>query len=220
LTVSCYLIRHGDTLMLWDTGLPAALKGKPLDPKLDEDGTVRSTVVEQLAELGVKPSDISIVGVSHYHYDHVGQAADFPNATLMIGKADMDAVKSGAPGSSDKPLAPWITGGGKISPVNGDKDVFGDGSVVMLDLPGHTPGHHGLLIRLSASGNIMLSGDLAHFQENYDHDGVPPFNTSRAESLASLARFKELAHNLHARVIIEHEPGDIAKLPAFPKAAD
>jgi N-acyl homoserine lactone hydrolase len=220
LTASCYLIKHGDTYMIWDTGLPAALKGAPTDSKAPMSPTLTATIPEQLAKLGISPSQVSIVGISHYHFDHVGQAADFPAATLMIGKADIDALKAGAPGTDAKPLANWITGGGKLDAVSGDKDVFGDDSVTMIDLPGHTPGHHALLVKLAGRGNILLSGDVAHFHENYDSDGVPPFNTDRAQSLASLARIKALARNLKATVIIQHDARDIARLPAFPAAAE
>ena len=220
LTSSCYLIKHGDAYMLWDTGLPAAMKGKPIDPKAPMDATVTATIVEQLAAVGVKPEQISMIGVSHYHFDHVGQAAAFPGATLLIGKGDFDALKAGAPGTSKLPLAPWIDGTAKSDPVSGDKDVFGDGSVTMLDLPGHTPGHHGLLVHLAGKGNVLLTGDVAHFQENYDSDGVPGFNTNRADSIAAIERFKGLARNLKATVIIQHDPRDIAKLPAFPNWAE
>ena len=101
----------------------------------------------------------------------------------------------------------------------GDKDVFGDQSVVVLNTPGHTPGHHSLLVKLKDKGYVMITGDLAHFQENYDSNGVPTFNVSRADTLASLDRFKKLAANLHATVIIQHDARDIEKLPAFPAAA-
>jgi glyoxylase-like metal-dependent hydrolase (beta-lactamase superfamily II) len=90
----------------------------------------------------------------------------------------------------------------------------------MLDMPGHTPGHHSLLVKLKNKGNVLLSGDLAHFKENYDGDGVPTFNTNRADTLASLDRFKDMARNLKATVIIQHDARDIGKLPAFPAAAN
>lgn len=122
----------------------------------------------------------------------MGQVASFPQSTLLIGKGDWDALTVGQPNAMANPatFTHWISGGGKIEPVVGDKDVFGDGSVVMLNMPGHTPGHHSLLVKLKTMGNVMISGDLAHFRENYESNGVPPFNTSRAESLASLDRFK------------------------------
>jgi glyoxylase-like metal-dependent hydrolase (beta-lactamase superfamily II) len=91
------------------------------------------------------------------------------------------------------PFAHWISGVGKVETLPNDKDVFGDGSVIILNTPGHTPGHHGLLVKLKEKGNVLITGDLVHFHENYDTNGVPWFNTSRAESLASIDRFKKLA---------------------------
>ena len=86
-------------------------------------------------------------------------------------------------------------------------------------MPGHTPGHHSLLVRLKEMGNVLITGDLAHFHENYEANGVPTFNTDRAASLASIDRFKKIATNLKATVIIQHDARDIGKLPAFPAAA-
>ena len=167
------------------------------------------------------PRQITFVAISHYHGDHVGQVASFPEATLLIGKGDWDALNAPKPNPGVNPenFAHWISGGGKVEPVIGDKDVFGDGSVIMLNTPGHTPGHHSLLVKLGVMGNVLITGDLAHFRENYDSNGVPTFNTSRAETLASLDRFKQLAANLRATVIIQHDARDIDKLPAFPASA-
>ena len=213
---SCYLIRHGDQYLLWDSGMPAALVGHPdVNPVMTV--TLRSRIVDQLSRIGVRPDQVSWIGISHYHGDHTGQARDFAKARLLMGAADLAAVRArSAEGQAD--LAPWLTGGAPLTEVQGDLDVFQDGSVVMLNLPGHTPGHHALLVRL-ASGPVMLSGDTYHFAEQVAHRGVPPFNTNRADSLASMDRFDRLARNLHARIIIQHEPADVAKLPAFPEAA-
>lgn len=220
LASSCYLIRHGDDLMLWDAGLPAALKGAPNDPGQPMSPTVRRTIAEQLAQLGIRPDQIGRVGISHYHFDHIGQAGDFPAATLLIGKADAEALRSGRQTEGAASLARWLTGGGTLEAVSGDKDVFGDGSVVMIDTPGHTPGHHALLVRLKGRGPVLLTGDVAHFHANYDSNGVPGFNSDRADSLASLDRFKRMAANLKATVIIQHDAADIGKLPAFPASAE
>jgi N-acyl homoserine lactone hydrolase len=219
LTASCYLIQHNDTYMLWDTGLPESVLGSPIKGSGPMEATLSRTIKDQLAELKVSPELISIVGISHYHFDHTGQAAAFPQAKLLLGKGDVEVLRK--PGNdSAKPLEHWLSGGGALEEVMGDKDVFGDGSVVMLDLPGHTPGHHGLLVKLTKTGNVLLSGDVAHFRENYESDGVPSFNDDRTKSLASLDRFKKIAKNLKAVTIIQHEPEDIAKLPQFPKFAD
>jgi len=211
LVFSCYLIRHGDDYMVWDTG--HSLSAGPVAPK--------RSLVDQLAQLQLKPEQIRYVGISHYHPDHTGQVGSFPQATLLIGKGDWDVLTSPKPGTANPaPFAHWIDGGGKVEPVPLDKDVFGDGTVVMLATPGHTPGHHSVLVRLRRMGTVLLTGDLAHFRENYEADGVPPFNTGRAESLASLDRFKKIAANTKATVIIQHDARDVAKLPAFPAAAD
>jgi N-acyl homoserine lactone hydrolase len=215
LTFSCYLVKHGNDYLVWDTGNPTASGSAPAPT------APKSSLVEQLAQLHVLPEQITFVAISHYHGDHTGQVASFPAATLLIGKADWDALNDAKPNAAINPanFAHWISGGGKVEPVSGDRDVFGDGSVIMLNTPGHTPGHHSLLVKLKEKGNVLITGDLAHFHENYDINGVPTFNTSRADTLASLDRFKQLAANLHATVIIQHDARDIDKLPAFPAAA-
>ena len=208
---SCYLVKHGDQYLLWDTG--HSMTAPNVAPKV--------SVVDQLAQLGVKPEQIQYVGISHYHADHTGQVASFPQSMLLIGKGDWDAITSPKPaaGVNAPPFAHWIGGAGKVEPLPTDKDVFGDGTVLILNTPGHTPGHHGLLVKLKEKGNVLITGDLVHFRENYDGNGVPWFNTSRADSLASIDRFKKLAANFKATVIIQHDARDVGKLPAFPAAA-
>ena len=215
LTFSCYLVKHGNDYLVWDTGNPAATGTSPAPT------APKNSLVEQLAQLHLNPAQITFVGISHYHGDHVGQVASFPEATLLIGKGDWEVLNDPKPNPAVNVanFAHWISGGGKVEPLAGDKDVFGDGSVIMLNTPGHTPGHHSLLVKLKDKGNVLITGDLAHFHENFDSNGVPTFNTSRAETLASLDRFKQLAKNLNATVIIQHDARDIEKLPVFPASA-
>jgi N-acyl homoserine lactone hydrolase len=218
-TAGCYLIKHGDTYMLWDTGLSEADLGLPLQGPGSTGESLTVSLRDQLASLGVTPQQIDIVGISHYHFDHTGQAKHFPQARLLLGEGDVKVLRT--PGSARaKPLAHWIGGAGKLEEVTGDKDIFGDQTVVMLDLPGHTPGHHGLLVKLAKTGYVLLSGDVAHFRENYVGNGVPSFNVDRASSLASLDRFREIAKNLRAAVVIQHEEHDVGKLPKFPAFAE
>lgn len=220
LTYSCYLIRHGDRYLLWDTG--NAMDDAPDAPKV--------SLPDLIQRMQVSIDAIEFVGVSHHHLDHTGQLASFPKATLLTGRGDWDLMRADQPppGMSAEDFAtrrgrfaPWISGGGKVEPLSRDrKDVFGDGTVVMISLPGHTPGHHGLLVKLETMGYVLLTGDVSHFRENHDSDGVPVWNADRADSLASLDRFKKIARNLDATVIIQHDPRDIAKLPAYPAFAE
>ena len=208
---SCYLIKHGDDYMLWDTG--HAMTAPNVAPKV--------SLVDQLAQLKLTPDQIKFVGISHYHADHTGQVASFPKATVLIGKGDWDAISAPAPaqGVNAGPFAAWIKGEGKVEPLLNDKDVFGDGSVIVLNTPGHTPGHHSVLVKLAQTGSVLISGDAVHFRENYDTNGVPWFNFDRAQSLASIDRMKKIAANAKATVIIQHDARDVDKLPAFPGAA-
>jgi glyoxylase-like metal-dependent hydrolase (beta-lactamase superfamily II) len=217
---SCYLIRHGARYMLWDTGLSDELVGKGLE-NAAQALRVRRSIIDQLREIGVRPEQVELIGISHWHFDHTGQAGRFPKAKLLIGRGDLDHLRNRGPGVNDAAVAAlshWLTGGGQVEGVAADHDVFGDGRVLMLKMPGHTPGHNALLVRL-ASGPVLLTGDLYHFTEQVANRGVPPFNHDRADTLASMDRFDRMARNLGAKVIIQHEPADIAKLPAFPQAA-
>jgi N-acyl homoserine lactone hydrolase len=216
---SCYLIRHGDRYMLWDTGLTDALIGRDFS-NAAQTLRLRRGLVDQLGQIQVRPEQIELIGISHWHFDHTGQARHFPQARLLMGRGDVELLRRTPPVDEDsvRALAPWLTGTSPLEPLDGDRDVFGDGRVVMLDMPGHTPGHYSLLVRL-ASGPVLLSGDLYHFTEQVENRGVPPFNHDRADTLASMDRYDRIARNLGARTIIQHEPADIAKLPAFPQAA-
>jgi N-acyl homoserine lactone hydrolase len=213
LVFSCYLIKHGDDYMVWDTGQP--LTAGAVAPK--------TSLVDLLAQLKVKPEQVKFVGISHYHGDHIGQVDQLPKSTLLIGKGDWDVLTAPAPtpGANAAPFANWISGAGKgkVDAIALDKDVFGDGSVIMLYTPGHTPGHHALLVKLKETGNVLLSGDLVHFRENYETSGVPSFNTDHAQTVASIDRFKKLAANLKANVIIQHDARDVGKLPVMPASA-
>lgn len=212
ITDSCYLIRHGDQAMIWDTGFSSKLKGQSQDMG-DLVARMDRTIVEQLADAGLKPEDIDIVGISHLHPDHTGQAVEFPAARLLIGKGDFDGTKG-----KDDPFGPWRGEGKNITLATADVDVFGDGSVTALHLPGHTPDHLALMVRLPG-GPVLLSGDLYHSLDARAKRGIPPFNTDRAQTLASMDRFEKLAKDTGAKVVIQHEPRDNAKLPGVKKAA-
>lgn len=217
LVASCYLIQHGSDYLLWDTGLSGSLVGHPLT----EDGETASldaTIVTQLARAGIRPEQIRMIGISHRHFDHVGQARDFPGATLLIGKPDYEQLTRSKDEGARSGVMPWLTGGAKVDAVEGDRDLFGDGSVTMLFLPGHTPGHHALLVRLGGGRIILLSGDQFHAQASMDRNLVPRFNADRAQTLQSSVRFREIAAREHATVVIQHEPADTGKVPALTKA--
>ena len=211
----CYLIAHGNRYLLWDAGVSArALDNAHPTIKLDR------TITDQLAQIGLKPEQVEFVGISHYHGDHTGQATQFAKAKLLIGAGDFAALKQLPPpgGAAPPHFQPWIDGKAPVEALREDYDVFGDGRVVVLMTPGHTPGHSALLVKL-ATGPLILAGDLWFSHSDALRGTMPDFNSSRAETAASRERLSRMAEKLDALIILQHEPADDAKLPPFPQSA-
>lgn len=220
LTDSCYLIRHDGEYLLWDTGLPLSAMESADNTDAPATPILETPLTDQLARINVTPDQISLLAISHNHFDHLGQAAEFPAAKLLIGAKDWAALQSATPLSGVDPslVQPWLDGQ-DVLPITGDHDIFGDGSVVMLAMPGHTDGQTALLVNLAETGPVLLSADVAHFRLQLTNDEVPPINLNRAESLASMDRLRDMAETLNAPVVVAHDPDDITKLPVFPASA-
>jgi N-acyl homoserine lactone hydrolase len=89
--------------------------------------------------------------------------------------------------------------------LEGDHDVFGDGSVVLLATPGHTPGHQSLLIKLPKTGALLLSGDAVHFKDNWEIRRVPDINFDKEQTAASLQRMADILAKEKAQLWINHD---------------
>ena len=212
----CYLIGNGNRYLLWDTGVSRRALGNAHPViKLDR------TITDQLGQIGIRPEQIEFIGISHYHGDHTGQATQFPKAKLLIGEGDLAALKSPTPpgGSAPTHIQPWIDGTAPVVALKEDHDVFGDERVIILKTHGHTPGHSALLVKL-ATAPVILAGDLWFSHSDALRGTMPDFNTSRAETLASREHIARMAEKLDATIILQHEPADIPKLPAFPQSAE
>jgi glyoxylase-like metal-dependent hydrolase (beta-lactamase superfamily II) len=223
---TCWLIKHGSEWLLWDTGVPESALNDPRGwstlPKLIVYHLDR-TLTDQFAEIGLKPSDIGRVAISHTHGDHIGNMGLFPNSTILMQEAEYNWINS-RDGPNDNvnqlmALARKLLGTPKnLQLIDGDTDVFGDGSVTLVSTPGHTPGSQSLLVHLKNSGFIILSGDVVHSQENFEKNRVPSLNTNKADSIASMEKVREMIAMYKATLFINHDKKQtdtLKLLPAF-----
>jgi glyoxylase-like metal-dependent hydrolase (beta-lactamase superfamily II) len=214
-TDTCYLINHPKGHLLWDLGLPTALIGQPPFTQQVFTVSVERSITDQLADLGIVPSELDYVSISHNHFDHIGQVDQVQGATWLVNQKEYDAMfppDGSAPGDPSLAANYALFQPMERQIIPEEYDVFGDGSVVIFETPGHTPGHASLQLMMPESGPILLTGDLYHRSESRTLSRVPRFNYSEEETRASMAAFEERANRLGARVIIQHEPADIAPL--------
>ncbi len=223
-TNTCWLVRHPQGDFLWDLGLPGILAGQ----RPQENGiftvSMDESLTAQLRSRGLSPADIELLAISHSHFDHTGQIDQVQGAKWIVHADELAAMFPPVEPGEDAP-ADAATQFAGFEPLQrevflGEYDVFGDGSVVIFETPGHTPGHTSLEVNLPQTGPVLLSGDMYHRTESRQLRSVPRFNADVAgtldpgtETLASMTRFEARAAALGARVIIQHEIDDIAALP-------
>ena len=225
---TCWLIQRGKEWLLWDTGVPESAlndpKGWSTLPKLIVYH-LDKTITAQLAEIGLKATDITYVAISHTHGDHIGNMILFQNSTVLMQRAEYTWISSpGGPNDNVnelKALARKLLGTPKhLRLLDGDTDVFGDGSVTLVATPGHTPGSQSLLVHLKNSGFIILSGDVVHLEENFEKDTVPSLNTDKVASIASMERIRRMIATYEAKFFINHDKAETDKLKLIPAFYD
>lgn len=202
----CYLIKHARGWMLWDTGNADRLAAMPnglTNPAGTITAFMKKPLAESLKEIGVAPGDIRHLATSHSHGDHVGNVGLFTAATLYVQRGEY-------------PLMPEQVRGNPGMILDGDYDVFGDGTVVIKSAPGHTPGHQALMVRLPKTGPVILSGDMVHLQYSWTYRVVPSFNSDVQQSMSTIDRMKAFAQQSGAQLWINHDAESNAKIPKAP----
>jgi N-acyl homoserine lactone hydrolase len=213
LIVPCYVVEHERGRLLWDGGLPSELASEG-GWRQDGDTGMRlgRTLADQLADMGLGMRSFDYVAFSHMHFDHVGVANEVRDATLIIQEEEYDAAfadEIGIP-SYDPGLYNDLANLDAIV-AQGEHDVFGDGRVMILPAPGHTPGHQVLFVDLQNTGPVVLSGDLYHFRVSREQRRVPSFNFDPDATLASMEEIEALLRETGAELWIEH---DLARFEA------
>jgi glyoxylase-like metal-dependent hydrolase (beta-lactamase superfamily II) len=215
-----YVIQHPKGNLMWDAGLPESLIGLP-EPYTSPDGAFtvsrKDSVLNQLKQIGMTPDDFEYISLSHTHFDHSGHANVFKNATWLVQKDEYDFVTGEEVQEKNPDMYNAIQDLKNIKKIDGDYDVFGDGTVVLKYMPGHTPGHQALFLDLKEHGPLLLSGDLYHFYENREYKRIPIFNYDVAQTRESMKKFEAFAHEKEAKVYLQHQKDDFNKMPKAPE---
>ena len=229
MSIAAYLVVHPKGTLMWDAGaLP--------DSELTAEGTTTryrivlpngnerfvttsKKLASQLMQAGYSPSDVNYLALSHYHYDHTGNANLFAGATWLVRKTERDIMFPDKPNDLTRPETYARLKTSKTTLVNTDDyDVFGDGTVVLKFTPGHTPGHQVLFLKLAKTGPVVISGDLYHYPEERTLHRIPTFDVDPKATAASRAALDVFMQKAGAQLWIQHDLAanlKMKKAPAF-----
>jgi glyoxylase-like metal-dependent hydrolase (beta-lactamase superfamily II) len=216
LSVAAYLIVHPRGRLLWDTGAVPDREwtptGQPVVQKLtlaDGSGrqvTIQSPLVAQLRAAGSTPADITHLALSHYHWDHTANANLFASATWLTPSVEREAMFVEKPTGSVRPETYAALRASKsVAITAAEHDVFGDGTVILKQAPGHTPGHQVLYVRLPRTGGVLLAGDLYHYRQEKTMDRYPNFEFNVPSTRASRAAVDAFLARTGAQLWIQHD---------------
>jgi N-acyl homoserine lactone hydrolase len=226
LPVPCFLIVHPKGTLMWDggavpdsvwkyNGLPASYTVEYKDIKRDVSLTKPLKI--QLEEIGYTPAAITHLVLSHYHYDHTGNANIFSGATWLVRQTEYDAMFAGEP-----PKVTWPATYSSLKKnrryflLKDEHDVFGDGTVMIKSAPGHTPGHLVLFLKLKKTGNIVLSGDLYHYAEERTLNRYPTFEFDQEQTRLARIEVDKFLKRMNAQLWIQHDLQENIKLRKSP----
>jgi glyoxylase-like metal-dependent hydrolase (beta-lactamase superfamily II) len=201
----CFLITHPRGTLLWETGLNDAEFNRPEGGGSQHDKVDRS-LRSQLSEIGYKPADITYLAISHIHGDHSGNANDYAGSTWIVQKTERESMFADNLPPNFQALAKNYSAlkDAKTILIDGDHDVFGDGTVTLVFTPGHTVGHQSLLVKLPRTGAVFLSGDLFHYPaERALH--APARGRFQEQAEASKAKVEKLLTQIGAALWIQHD---------------
>ncbi len=228
LSVASFLVVHPRGVLLWDAGAVADHErsgGIGFEQHLvRRDGQDRyvklaAPLVEQLASAGYKPSDVTHLALSHYHWDHTADANLFAGARWLVSKAERDMMFSADPPGGARPETYSALANSQTTVITTDEyDVFGDGTVIIKQAPGHTEGHTVLYVKLANTGGVVLSGDLYHYPAERSLGRLPTFEVDQQQTAASRAEIERFLQRMNAQLWIQHDLAAhrrLKKAPAY-----
>ncbi len=234
-----FVIEHRDGLVLFDAGMDPATATDPnyisspigrflLKRLFRFHITPEDALGNQLREQGFEPTDVQKVVVSHLHWDHIGGISDVPQAELLVSRDEWQQLSLEhperewilkehieVPGAKWHPIDFAPTNDPLLAPFGGAFDVMGDGSMILLPTPGHTPGSMSMLVRSAGQPPLLLVGDLTYQVDLLMKDQVPGIGD--AGLLRSCyAKVRALKAQLPDLVILpSHDPNSSITLSAL-----
>jgi glyoxylase-like metal-dependent hydrolase (beta-lactamase superfamily II) len=219
MSVPCFLVAHPKGSLMWDVGavpdtaIPAGGTGR-----LRGYGSSAKRLQTQLDAIGYAPSDITYLALSHFHWDHVGNANMFAQSTWLVRKLERDTMFADPPSPRTEPANYSLLKNAKtVLLTNPDYDVFGDGTVVIKSAPGHSPDHQLLFVRLAKTGPVVLSGDLYHYPEERERKRVPTTDFNPQQTASSRSAIEGFIAQTHAQLWIQHDFTATEKLKKAPE---
>ena len=230
LSVASFLIVHPRGVLMWDAGAVADHeRGGPVGYEqrlLRRDNQERfvklaQTLTSQLEASGYPPASVTHLALSHYHWDHTADANLFANAQWLVSKLEHDKMfATDPPGGTRPETYPALKNARTTLLTTAEHDVFGDGTVVIHQAPGHTEGHAVLYVKLANTGGVVLSGDLYHYPAERTLNRLPTFEVSEAETQAARAEVEQLLKRTGAALWIQHDLVAHRKLKKAPEYYD
>lgn len=220
MAVPCYVIEHPSKgTLVWDAGLSDKLVSEKNGVEIYQGAfhlLVKKTMLSQMQEIGIDTNEVTYFAPSHLHLDHSGNANYFANSTLLMQKIEYDIAfsKDAEKYSFDINNYSALKDAKHVA-LEGDHDVFGDGSAVILSTPGHSPGHQSLYLKLQETGPVILSGDLYHFEKNRKDYGIPVWNDKKL-TISSFARIDHILDQTSAKLWIQHDPEEAKAIRMSP----
>lgn len=215
LSIAAYLIVHPRGVLLWDAGAVAdaeRIGGVGTEQRLVRaDGQERFVklgppLLDQLASAGYSPSDVTLLALSHHHWDHTADANAFAHATWLVRQIERDVMFGAEPPGGARPETyTALANSHTVIITDEEHDVFGDGTVIIKHAPGHTQGHQVLYVRLAKTGGVVLSGDLYHYTQERTLERLPTFEFSEEQTRASRADIEEFLSRTGAALWIQHD---------------
>jgi glyoxylase-like metal-dependent hydrolase (beta-lactamase superfamily II) len=214
--VSFYVLKHPKGNVMFDCGnndktiTNAEGWWGPLAKGFGLKMTANDAIPAQLAKIGLKTSDIKYLVVGHLHLDHGGNVGQFPNSTLVVQEDEVKSALSPDPGFS----VYYIPGdfaemkNMNILRLNGDMDLFGDGTFRIISARGHTPGSQFAVVKLPKTGSVILTSDVVYLKESLDKNLIPPIPgvTHPIDAYKSYQRIRHIRDAENARIFYGHDP--------------